>query len=304
MKRETIRRHHLSRIQKMKGIKIPMIQDIYPHKLHNEYNPSARVQESSPILNIFNGKVLVHTEQFDNGIVAFPMKKELPEELEYTYLFKVDNREYFLWNKELSEDSIPEGYSYVEERSIRKESKGPCEEVFAATTAKHLSDWYRDACFCGRCGTKMVPHDKERAMSCPSCGYIAYPRIMPAVIVGVKNGDKLLLTKYRTGFAHNALIAGFTEIGETAEETVMREVMEEAGIKVKNIHYYKSQPWGTANDLLLGFYCEVDGDDTITMDRHELKYAEWVQREEIVLQPGNFSLTNEMMRRFKEGYEV
>ena len=97
MKRETIRRHHLSRIQKMKGIKIPMIQDIYPHKLHNEYNPSARVQESSPILNISNGKVLVHTEQFDNGIVAFPMKKELPEELEYTYLFKVDNREYFLW---------------------------------------------------------------------------------------------------------------------------------------------------------------------------------------------------------------
>ena len=224
-----------------------MIQDIYPHKLHNEYDPSARVQESSPILNISNGKVLVHTEQFDNGIVAFPMKKELPEKLEYTYLFKVDNREYFLWNKELSEDSIPKGYSYVEERSIRKESKGPCEEVF---------------------------------------------------------GDKLLLTKYRTGFAHNALIAGFTEIGETAEETVMREVMEEAGIKVKNIHYYKSQPWGTANDLLLGFYCEVDGDDTITMDRHELKYAEWVQREEIVLQPGNFSLTNEMMRRFKEGYEV
>ena len=204
MKRETIRRHHLSRIQKMKGIKIPMIQDIYPHKLHNEYNPSARVQESSPILNISNGKVLVHTEQFDNGIVAVPLKKELPEELEYTYLFKVDDREYFLWNEELSEDSIPEGYSYIEERSIRKESKGPCEEVFAVTTAKHLSDWYRDTCFCGRCGTKMVPHDKERAMSCPSCGYIAYPRIMPAVIVGVKNGDKLLLTKYRTGFAHNA----------------------------------------------------------------------------------------------------
>lgn len=124
-------------VRKMKGIKIPMIQDIYPHKLHNEYNPSARVQESSPILNISNGKVLVHTEQFDNGIVAFPMKKELPEKLEYTYLFKVDNREYFLWNKELSEDSIPKGYSYVEERSIRKESKGPCEEVFAATTAKH-----------------------------------------------------------------------------------------------------------------------------------------------------------------------
>lgn len=84
------------------------------------------------------------------------------------------------------------------------------------------------------------------------------------------------------------------------EETVQREVMEEAGIRVKNIRYYKSQPWGTANDILLGFYCDVDGDDSITMDPEELKYAEWVHREDIVLQPGEFSLTNEMMKRFKE----
>ena len=185
-----------------------------------------------------------------------------------------------------------------------KRSIGPCEAVFAATTGKHLSDWYRDTCYCGRCGTKMKHDGRERAMRCPAREYVTYPRIMPAVIVGVKNKDKILLTRYRTGFAHNALIAGFTEIGETVEETVKREVMEEAGIRVKNLHYYKSQPWGTANDILLGFYCEVDGDDTITMDRNELKYAEWVQREEIVLQPGTFSLTNEMMRRFKEGEEI
>ena len=110
----------------------------------------------------------------------------------------------------------------------------------------------------------------------------------------------MLIARYRTGFRYNALIAGFTEIGETMEETVQREVMEEAGIRVKNIHYYKSQPWGTANDILLGFYCDVDGDARITMDPEELKYAEWVQREDIVLQPGEFSLTNEMMKRFKE----
>ena len=92
-------------------------------------------------------------------------------------------------------------------------------------------------------------------------------------------------TKYKTGFAHNALVAGFTEIGETMEETVKREVMEETGLKVKNIRYYKSQPWGIASDILLGYYCDVDGDDTITMDESELKYAEWVKREDIVLQP-------------------
>jgi NAD+ diphosphatase len=82
---------------------------------------------------------------------------------------------------------------------------------------------------------------------------------------------------------------------------VAREVKEETGLKVKNIRYYKSQPWGMAQDILTGFYCEVDGDDTIRMDESELKYAEWVKREDIELQPNNLSLTNEMMKVFKDG---
>ena len=112
---------------------------------------------------------------------------------------------------------------------------------------------------------------------------------------------KLLITRYRTGFAHNALVAGFTEIGETLEDTVAREVMEETGVKVKNIRYYKSQPWGMAQDVLVGFFCEADGDGTIQMDEGELKYAEWVKPEDIELQPDNLSLTNEMMTVFKNG---
>ena len=67
-----------------------------------------------------------------------------------------------------------------------------------------------------------------------------------------------------------------------------------------NIRYYKSQPWGSANDILLGFFCDVKGNDEISMDTNELKYADWVQRDEIILQPGEFSLTNEMMKLFKE----
>ena len=121
------------------------------------------------------------------------------------------------------------------------------------------------------------------------------------MIVGVTNGDKLLVTKYRTGFAHFALVAGFTEIGETLEQTVAREVMEETGLKVTNIRYYKSQPWGIVDDLLAGFFCDVDGDDAITMDEGELKIAEWRPRADIELQPDQYSLTNEMMTVFKEG---
>ena len=129
---------------------------------------------------------------------------------------------------------------------------------------------------------------------------MVYPRINPAVIVGVIKGDCLLITRYRTGYGHNALVAGFTEIGETLEQTVEREVMEETGVRVKNIRYYKSQPWGIAQDLLAGFYCDADGDGEIRLNEDELKYAEWVPREEIVLQPNDLSLTNEMMKQFKQ----
>ncbi len=121
------------------------------------------------------------------------------------------------------------------------------------------------------------------------------------MIVGVIKGDSLLITRYRTGYAHNALVAGFTEIGETLEQTVQREVMEETGVSVHNIRYYKSQPWGMAQDLLAGFFCDADESAVIRMDANELKYAEWVRREDIVLQPNNLSLTNEMMKCFRDG---
>lgn len=278
-----------------------MVQDIYPHKLFNQYDKEAVATLEDTVLNIYDGKILLYKKSFEDKELVFPKVRDFGIELEYRYLFSIDDKRYFLLEGQQENIGLPEGTEYVPERNIRIEGIGPAEEVFAAITGKHLADWYRDTKYCGRCGSKMIHAKTERAMKCEACSNRVYPRIMPAVIVGVKNGDKLLLTKYKTGFAHNALIAGFTEIGETMEETVHREVMEEAGIKVKNIQYYKSQPWGSANDILLGYYCEVDGDDTIVMDQEELKYAEWVRREDIVLQPGSFSLTNEMMKMFKDG---
>ena len=126
---------------------------------------------------------------------------------------------------------------------------------------------------------------------------------MPAVIVGViqREKDQILLTKYKTGISYYALVAGFTEIGETLEETVAREVLEETGLHVKNIRYYKSQPWGIANDILAGFFCEAEGDATIRMDASELKLAQWVNRKDVPLQPDDASLTNEMMQIFRDG---
>ena len=101
---------------------------------------------------------------------------------------------------------------------------------------------------------------------------------------------------------HYALIAGFAEIGETIEETVRREVYEEVGLRVKNLRYYKSQPWSFSDTLLFGFFAELDGeDDSITLDTRELATADWFTREEAPAQPLNISLTSEMIWKFKNG---
>lgn len=270
-----------------------MIQDIYPHKFNNQYDTEAVPSENSPVLVFKGDEVLADT----NGWLRIPSVGEMPENVKLRFAFKLDNVLYFL--SENTDVSI-EGYKFTNIREIREMKAGEKHQIFALMTGKHLSDWYRDVRFCGRCGCKMEHSEKERAMVCPECGYTVYPRIMPAVIVGVTDGDKILITKYRTGYQHNTLVAGFTEIGETLEETVAREVMEEVGLKVKNIRYYKSQPWGMANDILVGYFCDVDGDTEIQMDSQELRYAEWIERADVVLQPDLSSLTNEMMMIFKE----
>ena len=130
----------------------------------------------------------------------------------------------------------------------------------------------------------------------PSCGRQEYPVLMPAVIVGITNGDKIICSKYEgRSFKQYALIAGFAEIGETIEETVHREVMEEVGLKVKNLRYYKSQPWSFSGTLLFGFFCDVDGDDTLTVDHEELSVAQWFDRDKIICQDTGSSLTNDCL---------
>ncbi len=273
-----------------------MIQDIYPSRLNNAFLPGEIGEEDYLLKFDPEGRVLVKAS--GQG-VTFTRKKDIGEQTA-VYLFSIDDQRFFL---SLSpEGGEVEGFAYSSVRELRRLWSGS--EVYAAFTAYHLWKWYSDSRYCGRCGSGLVHGERERSMVCPSCGNTIYPRINPAVIVGVIHEDSLLITRYKRGYRHNALVAGFTEIGETLEETVQREVMEETGLRVKNIRYYKSQPWGMAQDILMGFYCESDGDTTIRMDDGELGYAEWVERDKIVLQPDSLSLTNEMMKRFKEGLRL
>ncbi|MDO4734947.1 MAG: NAD(+) diphosphatase [Lachnospiraceae bacterium] len=270
-----------------------MIQDIAPHKFHNEYRKEAAPFNESPVLCFDERKLLVKIS--DNKII-YPTFEMLDHPEKTIYAFAIDEAEYFLDNSQSARTL--EGFEYLDVFSLTGFATNV--DGMILFTGYHLASWYNDNRFCGRCGSKNIHNDYERAMHCPKCDHNSYPRIMPAVIVGVTDGRRLLLTQYREGYGHNALVAGFAEIGETLEETVAREVMEETGLKVKNITYYKSQPWGIANDLLAGFYCEADGSTEIVMDRSELRLAQWKLPAEIELQPNSFSLTNEMMKMFKE----
>ena len=286
-----------------------MIQDIFPHKLINSYDPHKNCSDSSLAIVFTDEGLLIKSSPEADGSSRklFPRFEDIPAQnkvLKTTYLFTVDEDEFYLIDNSDGCFIKPDGYEYTKIRAIRGLEDVSHKGKFEAFTAKQLHAWYMNNKFCGRCATPTKKSDIERALVCPNCGNTIYPRVVPAVIVGIldKENDKIILTKYNGRVtASYALVAGFTEIGETLEETVAREVMEEVGLKVKNITYYKSQPWGVADDILAGFFCEVDGDRTITRDSDELSLAQWMSRDEVVLQPDDLSLTNEMMRLFKEG---
>ncbi len=276
-----------------------MIQDIEPYHLDNQYRP---VPPDGDGYAMYYEEHAVLARRTESGI-EFPRFREL-ERLnddvygDAVYLFSVNEERYYLV-REINREPLSE--FTMENTEIFRRAL-PRHHAFAGITGYQLYNWYTNRRYCGRCGSLMEPSDKERMMHCDACGNMEYPKICPAVIVGVTDGDRLLMSKYagRT-YKNYALIAGFTEIGETVEQTVAREVMEEVGLKVKNIRYYKSQPWAFTDTLLMGFYCELDGSDAIRLDENELAVAEWFTREEIPEPVSQESLTNEMILRFKNG---
>ena len=266
-----------------------MLQDISV-PFDNTFHPLPAA-EDDPVLCFDQGRVLLEKQE---EAVRFPTAAQFPGE-KLTWLFRVGQKSFFLLDGDTPAE--PEGFSYVPLRSLRP--REPREAVFAAFTGRHLHYWYTHQRFCGACGARTAPSDKERALVCPECGSVYYPVIAPAVIIGVTKGDRLLVSRY-AGRAYKsfALLAGFNEIGETLEQTVKREVMEEVGIHVKNLRYYRSQPWGIDHDLLMGFFCEADGDEPLNVEHNELAEAWWATREELSGLPDSASLTFDMMRRF------
>lgn len=301
-----------------------MIQDIAPHKLSNHYVPGKRPVAESPCVCFHGAEVLIrepnetiNDKDFGTAeaVAAYGDLSFLPtygcftERTAAHYLFTYDDLDVFLVRTE----EEPSEFTYTSIRDVRRLNMLEKQQAFLLMTAFQVENWYLDNAFCGRCATATIHSPTERALVCPTCGRTIYPRILPAVIVGVIHDGHILLTKYEPksgqSYPFYALVAGFTEVGETLEECVAREVMEETGLPVRNIRYYKSQPWGIVDDLLMGFFCEVDTDrytekdadgfPAVHLDANELRKAVWMSPEDMELQPDAFSMTNEMMMLFK-----
>ena len=278
-----------------------MLQDLVFGRLENEFRNIAAKAEDT-ILCFHDGQVLLRREADD--ALTLPTLSQIAAWQTHAaprYVFRMQGQNYFLWT-DPAPVSPDGGFSYEPARSLRQlQSKEIC---FAIMTGWHLYNWYRANRFCGCCAAPTEHDSKERMLRCPSCGNMIFPRISPAVIVAVTNGDRILLSKYAgRAYTRYALLAGYAEIGETIEQTVHREVMEEVGLKVKNLRYYKSQPWGVDGNVLMGFFCDVDGSDTIHIDETELSMADWYERDALPARDDGISLTREMIRIFEEGNE-
>ena len=293
-----------------------MIQEIGEHRLDNRFYAVTPHAEDYVLLcrgltvcaRLCGEKVEDNSGFALGGELGLPRLADFgmsPDELQLVYLLAVDGKPLFLARAEMAEP--PAGFGWTSIRELRMAE--PRWLAFAAVTGHHLAGWYRSNRYCGVCGhpTELVPTSRE--ICCPACNNVIYPRINPAVIVGVldPSHERMVFTKYAAAherYANYALVAGFTEIGETFEQTVQREVAEEVGLTAGRVRYWADQPWPFSGSILAGFWCEAEGSCDLTVDHGELKSAVWLARDEVPMpRRDTSSLTNAMITAFATGYD-
>ncbi len=201
------------------------------------------------------------------------------------------------YSAELENVDAPEGFSYID---LRKVFEAINEDMFLlAGRAKQIMEWDRDHQICSRCGTPTEHNRFDRSKKCPNCKLSQFPVLSPAVIMAVHKGNEILLAQSRR-FASSgwySVLAGFVEPGETLEEAVAREVMEEVGLEVKNITYFNSQPWPFPHSLMIGFTAEYAGGEIVLQDE-EISEAQWFTRDTLPKVPGKISIARKLIDHF------
>lgn len=178
-----------------------------------------------------------------------------------------------------------------------KKALGMLEESWyrAAAKAYAILNWDKTHQYCGKCGEKTMHHTGTVERVCTACGQAFYPRISPSIIVLIQKGNEILMAR-----SHHfppgvfGLIAGFVETGESLEEAIHREVMEEVGITIKNLRYFNSQSWPFPDSLMVGFLADYAAGE-LTINPKEIEYAGWYTRENMPGRPSSVSISNKLI---------
>jgi NAD+ diphosphatase len=275
-----------------------MIQEIFPHRFNNHYLANATIGEKDYVLHYDGNSLLLKT---NGDELEIPQKKdfsEITDKTENTFLFTLNDVPCFLiWDKL---DADKPGFIYKEISFFRTTRQQ--EIAWISIAGLHLMNWYAQNKFCGKCGARKQQKPDERAIICPECHTIVFPKISPAVIVAIICDDKILLAR-NSNFSGSwySLIAGYADIGESLEETLAREVKEEVGLDIWNIRYYKSQPWPLSGSMMIGFIAEADENQPISIDNKEIAEAAWFTRSNLPKHSSNISIAGEMIEKFEKG---
>lgn len=206
-------------------------------------------------------------------------------------------------------------YAAIDLRSVAVQGLAH-DHLPALASAKSVLLWHAAHRFCANCGTPTRTIEAGWRRDCPNCGEHHFPRVDPCVIMLAIDSDRCLL-----GRSHRFLpnmwscLAGFVEPGESFEECVRRETMEEAGIEIGRLHYFASQPWPFPMSMMVGFHAEAITTE-LTIDWKELEGARWFDRDELRLMfagrhpdglfvPPSVAIAHHIIRAFVEhGKEV
>lgn len=192
----------------------------------------------------------------------------------------------------------PEGCRYCGLRSLFFAIPEPL--VAIAGRAFQVVEWDRTHRFCGRCGNPTRDKPGERAKACDACGYVAYPRVSPAMMALVTRGRELLLARaHRFAPGMFSALAGFVEAGETIEDCIAREVREEVGVEVGRLSYFGSQSWSFPHSLMIAFTAEYAGGD-IRCEDDEIAEARWFDAADLPARPPSLSIARRLIDQTAE----